>query len=354
MFLNPFTRKVSRKDLVSFTTGLATLQRSGIPLLEALEGLELSCPSEPFQEAIREILHSVEKGAPLAESLGEHDWIFDDFYQSMVAVGERTGKLDQVLERLAEKIELEDDLASQLRGAAAYPVFSLVVALAVITFILVKIVPNFVTTFDDSGIPLPAPTVAVIQVSQLIQDHFLTIAGALFLLPLLYRAALTEPGIRNLVDRLKLNLPILGPVTRLVILNRFARSLQILTESGIPILDSLELLRQSVSNQSFRNLLDEMSDDLARGGKIADFILEHDEMFPPMFHQLISAGEKSGHLSQSLSELARFFDTQLRRKLKMLVSLVEPAMILVMALSVGGIIISLFLPMFDLVKGLAG
>ncbi len=354
MGLNPFSKKIPKKDLVSFTTGLATLQRSGIPLLEALEGLMISCPSEKFKESIDEIIHSVERGETLAESLGEHDWIFDGFYQSMVAVGEKTGKLDQVLERLAEKIEREDDLAAQLRGAAAYPVFSLVVAAAVISFILVKIVPTFVTTFEDSGTALPAPTVAVITASNFLQEQFLLIIGAMFGIPFIYKWLLKNQNIRLVVDSVKLNLPMMGGLSKLVILNRFSKSLQILTDSGVPILDSLELLKNAISNEHFKTLIDEMSDDLSRGGRIADFILEHDEIFPPMYYQLISAGEKSGNLGLSLQELARYFDVQLQRKLKVLVSLVEPAMILFMAVSVGGIIISLFLPMFDLVKGLAG
>ncbi len=342
--------RIARRDLLSFVTGLASLQRAGVPLLTALHGLEESTPSRTFYQVLREISRAIEEGVSFSEALSRHPASFDPFFVNMVAVGETTGKLDQALERLAEHIEREEDLSSQLRGAAAYPLFSLFISLSIIAFILTVVVPRFMKTFLKAGVPVPVPTRIVLDLSQFVQENFVLIILGLFAAPMILKALKAVPAIRQIADRIKLYFPLAGGLHHKVVLIRFTRSLQILIDSGIPLLEALELVEGVVGNVVFQRCIAEMADSLAHGGKIADFIKDH-QLFPAMVHQLMAAGESSGNLGSMLGEMSRFYDKETQRTLKILISLMEPAMIVVLGLVVGGIIIALFLPVFSMVQG---
>lgn len=347
----PF-RRISRRELLVFTTGLATLQKAGIPLLQGLRGMAESSTSERFGDKIEDLAASIEGGASLSRALSRHPDAFDPFFVNMVSVGEASGRLDEVLERLAETIEREDELSSQLKAASAYPVLSLLLCMSIITFILLVIVPRFMRTFIDSDIPIPLPTQVVLAASQFLQNNVLLIVVVLLLLPIGFGFLKQVPEIRYVIDVVKLKLPLVGALHKKVLITRFSRGLQLLTDAGLPFLQSLHLVRNASGNVVLADIVDEMSSFVANGGTISEFILA-EPFFPPMVHQLASAGESSGKLSFTLKELSRFYDKQVQRNIKVLIALMEPCMIALMGVLVGGIIISLFLPMFSLVQGLA-
>ena len=344
----PSRLRVSRKELISFTTTLATFQRSGVPLMKALDGIAVSSGEGAIASVVEDLSAAIGRGLPFSATLARHPRVFDKFYVSMVEVGEATGHLDQVLTRLAEHIEREADLSAQIKGAAAYPVFSLIMCLAIIAFILVFVVPNFVKVFEDQGVELPMPTQVVIFGSDLILNHFLLVAVVSIALPVSYLLVRNVPVVRRSIDTVKLHLPVTGRLHHKMTLARFSTNLQLLNDSGVPILASLALIRDSVGNVVFSSILRGMSESISRGGTVAAYI-EAEEYFPPIFHQLATAGEASGQLGFVFGEIGRFYDKEVQRAVKVMISLMDPMMIVFMGISIGGIIIALFLPMFEMV-----
>lgn len=341
-----------RKDqLVIFTRQLATMISAGVPLLESLEVLQEQADTAGFRVVLDGVIESVRGGTDLSTALERFKKAFPSIYVSMVRAGEVSGQLDDILVRLAEYLEASEKLKRDIRAAMTYPVISLVMVLGITMFLMVGIVPKFKEIFDTLEIELPALTKGVLGVSFALKHHFLSVCagavGTVFLFMLWKRSKM---GHRQW-DWLALYIPVFGPLFRKVALSRFARTFATLIKSGVPILGALEIVSDTAGNLTISTVVDNAKENVRQGHTLAEPLMES-KVFPPMVTRMVQIGEKSGSLEQLLEKISDFYDDQVSAAVKTLTSMIEPLMIGFMGFLVGGIVLAVFLPIFELQKQL--
>ena len=343
-----FGGKVKDKDLTVFTRQIATMINAGLPLVQSLEVLASQQPNKQFKRILTKIRENVEGGSTFAASLKQHPAVFTPLYMSMVEAGEAGGFLDTVLNRLAGYIEKTMTLRRKVKGAMIYPVTIITVAVAVVIFLLIFVIPTFKTLFEGFGAALPLPTRIVLELSRLVRTHVVTVLGALvgavFGLRFYYR---TEKG-KKVIDSLLLRLPIIGQLIRKVSVAKFTRTLGTLVSSGVPILDGLNITARVAGNKVVEEAILKTRSSIAEGKTIAD-PLGASGIFPPMVVQMISVGEQTGALDSMLAKIADFYDAEVDQAVANLTTLLEPLMIVFLGVVVGGVIIAMYLPIFKLV-----
>jgi len=339
--------KVKGDDMVLFTRQMATMISAGIPLLEALEIMVEQIENPSFQVVVAEVAERVRGGTDFSDALADHKSIFPDIYVSMVRAGEASGELDTILTRLAEYQEAALALKREIRSAMTYPVISLTLVLGITTFLLTCIVPRFNPIFDALNVPLPLPTRVLLGVSGFLRTYFLYFAlGFVGLIVGLVFYKRTELGSWQF-DWLVLRIPIFGPLFQKVAISRFSRTLATLIQSGVPILGALEIVASTSGNKIIENAVLSASENVRQGETLAEPLAESG-IFPPMVTRMISVGERSGALEQLLEKISEFYDQQVKATVEALTSLIEPVMIGIMGLLVGGIVLSIFLPIFKI------
>jgi len=339
--------RVRTEDLVVFTRQVSTMISAGIPLLETLEIMVEQVEDPGFQLVIEQIADRVRGGSDLSDALAEHPRIFADIYVSMVRAGEASGELDTILVRLAEYQEAAAALKREIKSAMTYPVISLTLVLGITMFLLTFIVPRFVPIFDALNVPLPAPTRILIGTSSWLRTNWMywslgSVGGVIALV--LYKR--TEVGAWQF-DWFMLRMPIFGPLFQKVAISRFSRTFSTLIQSGVPILGALEIVANTAGNRIIADAVLGASDNVRQGENLAQPLAES-KIFPPMVTRMISVGEKSGALEQLLEKISEFYDQQVKTTVEALTSLIEPVMIGIMGLLVGGIVLSIFLPIFKI------
>ena len=343
-----FGGKVKDKDLTVFTRQIATMINAGLPLVQSLEVLASQQPNKQFKRILTKIREDVEGGSTFAGSLKQHPTVFTPLYMSMVEAGEAGGFLDTVLNRLAGYIEKSMTLRRKVKGAMIYPATIITVAVAVVIFLLIFVIPTFKTLFEGFGAALPLPTRIVLELSRLVKTHLLaglgTLVGAVFGLRFYYR---TEKG-KKVIDSLLLRLPIIGQLIRKVSVAKFTRTLGTLVSSGVPILDGLNITARVAGNKVVEEAILKTRSSIAEGKTIAD-PLGASGIFPPMVVQMISVGEQTGALDSMLAKIADFYDAEVDQAVTNLTTLLEPIMIVFLGVVVGGVIIAMYLPIFKLV-----
>ena len=343
-----FGGKVKDKDLTVFTRQIATMINAGLPLVQSLEVLASQQPNKQFKRILTKIREDVEGGSTFAASIKRHPAVFTSLYMSMVEAGEAGGFLDTVLNRLAGYIEKSMALRRKVKGAMIYPATIITVAVAVVIFLLIFVIPTFKSLFEGFGAALPLPTRIVLEVSRLVKTHLLaglgTLVGAVFGLRFYYR---TEKG-KKIIDSLLLRLPIIGQLIRKVSVAKFTRTLGTLVSSGVPILDGLNITARVAGNKVVEEAILKTRSSIAEGKTIAD-PLGASGIFPPMVVQMISVGEQTGALDSMLAKIADFYDAEVDQAVTNLTTLLEPIMIVFLGVVVGGIIIAMYLPIFKLV-----
>jgi len=343
-----FGGKVKDKDLTVFTRQIATMINAGLPLVQSLEVLASQQPNKQFKRILTKIREDVEGGSTFAASLKQHPTVFTPLYMSMVEAGEAGGFLDTVLNRLAGYIEKSMALRRKVKGAMIYPATIITVAVAVVIFLLIFVIPTFKSLFEGFGAALPLPTRIVLEVSRLVKTHLLaglgTLVGAVFGLRFYYR---TEKG-KKVIDSLLLRLPIIGQLIRKVSVAKFTRTLGTLVSSGVPILDGLNITARVAGNKVVEEAILKTRSSIAEGKTIAD-PLGASGIFPPMVVQMISVGEQTGALDSMLAKIADFYDAEVDQAVTNLTTLLEPIMIVFLGVVVGGVIIAMYLPIFKLV-----
>ncbi|HEX8273737.1 MAG TPA: type II secretion system F family protein [Longimicrobiaceae bacterium] len=344
-----FGSGVKTREVVIFTRQFATMINSGLPLVQSLSILAEQTENKRFRKIISEVLHDIESGQTLADSMKKHPQVFTELYVNMVAAGEAGGILDVILLRLAAFLEKNDALIRKIKGAMTYPAVMLFVVVAATTILLWKVVPVFANIFLDAGLALPAPTRVVLAVSSFLQSYILfmfvgAIAGA-FLLRRYYK---TEGG-QLVIDRAMLKMPVLGALLRKSAVSRFTRTLGTLVSSGVSILEGLQITARTSGNRVIHDAVMASRASIAQGATISE-PLKSSGVFPPMVVQMINVGEQTGGLDEMLSKIADFYDDEVDAAVSALTSVLEPIMIVVMGVVIGGMVVAMYMPMFDMIN----
>jgi len=342
---------IKPQELSLFSRQLATLLKAGLPLLMALNALIDQFEESKFRKVIYQIREKVNEGSSLANALSDHPRYFSDFYISMVKAGEASGALDIVLERLAEFSEKQNELKNKIRATLAYPVIMFFIGFGILGFLFSYVIPKVTAIFEQTKQALPLPTVILIGISNFLKNFWwLLILGLSVAYFFVKRILRSESG-RYFFDRLKLKLPIFGPLFHKIAISRFARTLGTLLNSGIPLLQSLEIVKNIVANKVLYKAIENASQNISEGADIAT-PLKKSNMFPPIVIHMVSTGEKSGKLEDMLIKVADSYDSETDSTIKALTSLMEPIMIVIMGIAVGFVVIAILLPIFDMTKGI--
>jgi type IV pilus assembly protein PilC len=343
-----FGSGIKLQDISRFTRQFSAMTSAGLPLVQCLDILGEQTENKNLASAVKQVSTDIQGGNTLADALQKHPKIFNSLYCNMVAAGEASGSLDVVLSRLAEYQEKSDALRRKIKGAMTYPVVVLVIAVIATVAMLTFVVPTFAQMFTDLGGSLPLPTKIVMTISDFLQHFFLLIIiagiGSFVALSYYYK---TENG-RLKIDGLKLKIPIFGDLERKSSIGRFAQTLSTLLSSGVSILDALSITAKTAGNKVLEKGILRTLERITGGLTIAE-PLKDTGVFPPMVIHMISVGEKTGDLSEMLKKISDFYTEEVDGAVDALTSIIEPVMIVGMGLIVGGILIAMYLPMFDMI-----
>jgi type IV pilus assembly protein PilC len=339
--------KVKSKDIVIFTRQFSTMIDAGLPLVQGLTILAEQSENRTFKTILKEITKDVEGGSTLAEAMKKHPKVFDDLFVNLVAAGEVGGILDTILRRLADYIEKAEKLKSRIKGAMTYPLVVVAIAIIVIAVILIFVIPVFEDMFAGFGAALPAPTQLVVNMSRFMKGNFHFIIIALVAIVVGIKQYRNSQQGRKTTDGLLLKLPIFGELLRKVAVARFTRTLGTMIQSGVPILDSLEIVARTSGNVILEEIIYEVRGSIAEGQTIAEPLSETD-IFPGMVVQMISVGEATGALDTMLAKIADFYDDEVDAAVDALTSMLEPLLMLFLGGSIGGLVVAMYLPIFQM------
>ena len=347
--------KVKTKDLTQFTRQLATLVNAGLPLMRGLDVLKRQMKNPQLLDALSGISENIAAGGTFSESLTQYPKIFDKLYVNMVKAGEAGGVLEVVLGRLAEFAEKSEKIKNKVKGAMIYPIVVLVAAVGITAFLLVMVIPKFKQVFNDmlGGAALPAITEAVIQASEFVQNNGLQVAGAIFAIIVIMKViGKTERG-AHFFDMLKLKMPVTGTLARRSAVSRMTRTLGTLLSSGVPILQSLVIVRDTTGNRVVSDAIQSVHDAVKEGESMTQ-PLSQCTVFPPMVVSMVEVGEETGALADMLTRIANTYDDEVDNAVAGMTAAIEPALIIVLAVVVGTIVIAMFLPMIKIISSVSG
>lgn len=341
--------RVRAEDLVVFSRQLATMIDSGIPLVQALDVLGSQMQQKDFQRVIMTVRHDIETGSGLYDAMSRHPRAFSELYVSMVKAGESSGQLDEIFDRLATYLEKTNTLRRKVRASMVYPALVTTVAFLITMGLLIFVIPRFKDIFESLGSGLPAPTQFLLNVSNLLRNSFLYMVGGAIASGWLLRMYCKTPIGRWQKDTVLLRLPIFGPLFQKVAVARFARTLATLVRSGVAILSSLEIVGKTSGNVVLEDAVKKVRTSIREGEKIAE-PLQASKVFPPMVVRMIAVGEETGELEKMLTKIADFYEEEVDAAVSGLTSIIEPLIIAVLGVIIGGIVICLFLPIFKLTQ----
>jgi type IV pilus assembly protein PilC len=349
-FLQP---KVTEKDIVVMTRQFATMIDAGLPLVQCLEILFSQQDNRTFRKILKEIKEDVEEGSTFADALKQHPEVFDSLFVNLVAAGEVGGILDIILNRLAAYIEKAAKLKKKVKGAMTYPIVVMVIAVLVVAVILIFVIPVFESMFADFGKALPVPTQIVVSISDFAKNYILyMIVGVVVFIFGFRRFYKTEKG-RALVDKFVLQLPVFGMLIRKVAVAKFTRTLGTMISSGVPILDSLDIVAATAGNMTIEEAIRETRQSISEGRTIAEPLADS-EVFPSMVVQMISVGEATGALDTMLGKIADFYDDEVDAAVDALTAMLEPFMMVFLGGTIGGLVVSMYLPVFQMAGAMGG
>jgi type IV pilus assembly protein PilC len=344
--------KIKMRDIVIFTRQFSTMINAGLPLVQALTILSEQTESKPLAEVTKKVVFDVESGHTVADALSKHPKAFTNLYVNMVAAGEAGGILDTILLRLAGFLEKNDKLVRKVKGAMIYPTMIFSVAFLAIIVLLIVVIPVFQTMFASVGVPLPLATRVVIALSVALKSYWWMILGGATVGIFVFRKYYATPTGKYNIDRIMLYIPILGDVLRKSSVSRFTRTLGTLISSGVSILDGLEITAKTAGNRVVQTAILESRASIAGGETIAG-PLRKSGVFPPMVISMIAVGEQTGGLDEMLSKIADFYDDEVDAAVSNLLAMLEPIMIVFLGVVVGGMIVAMYLPIFDIMDAVS-
>jgi type IV pilus assembly protein PilC len=339
--------RVTGEMLVIFTRQFSTMIGAGIPVLECLNILQEQAEDPGFNRALGQIVDDVRGGSDLSQALGKHPKVFERIYVNMIKAGEASGQLDTILQRLAEYLESTEKLKREIKGAMTYPIISLVMITGITVFLLVFIIPKFQDIFRSLRVDLPLPTRIVLGISKLMTNYAMQSLITLVGVGLIIQWWKSTDSGGYTWDRMTLKLPVFGDLLQKVALSRFSKTFATLLRSGVPILGALEIVASTAGNRVVEEAVNNARESIRQGENLAKPLGES-IVFPPMVVRMIAIGEKSGALEQLLEKISEFYDQQVESTVESLTSLIEPIMIGFMGVMVGGIVLSVFLPIFKI------
>ncbi len=340
---------IKMRDIVIFTRQFSTMINAGLPLVQALDILAKQTENKVLATTTRDIVFDVESGHTVADALGKHPKAFSELYVNMVAAGEAGGILDTILMRLATFMEKNDALVRKVKGAMIYPAVIMSVAVIAISVLLIFVIPVFENMFSGVGMALPFPTRVVIGASDFLRGYWWAVVGSVGLGVWLFRRYYATSGGKLNIDRMLLRFPVLGDVLRKSAVSRFTRTLGTLISSGVSILDGLEITAKTAGNRVIQDAIMQSRASIAGGDTIAA-PLQKSAVFPPMVISMIAVGEQTGGLDEMLSKIADFYDEEVDAAVSGLLSLLEPIMIVFLGVIVGGMVVAMYLPIFDMIN----
>jgi type IV pilus assembly protein PilC len=341
--------KIGMRDIVIFTRQFSTMINSGLPLVQALDILATQSENPALKDVTRQVVFDVESGNTVADALRKHPKAFTDLYVNMVAAGEAGGILDTILMRLATFMEKNDALVRKVKGAMIYPGVIMSVAAIAITVLLVFVIPVFETMFASVNLALPLPTRIVIGMSKFLKTYWWAVIIGVGAFGYWFKKYYATQSGKLVIDRLALKAPVLGDVLRKSAVSRFTRTLGTLISSGVSILEGLEITAKTSGNRVIQDAIMESRASIAGGETIAA-PLKKSNVFPPMVISMISVGEQTGGLDEMLSKIADFYDEEVDAAVSGLLALMEPVMIVFLGIVVGGMVVAMYLPIFDMVN----
>jgi type IV pilus assembly protein PilC len=345
--------KVKSKILTIFTRQLATLIEAGLPLMRSLNTLAKQERNPVMRTTMLQLAAAVESGGTFSEALAQHPRIFDKLYVNMVKAGELGGVLEIVLNRLAEFQEKSQKIKGKVLAAMVYPLVVLVIAGLILTFLLIFIVPKFQKIFEDAlpGTPLPGITLFVIGCSNLLVNQWYYVLGGIAVIVIGYKLLASTPAGTFLIDRVSLRIPVFGNLTSKTAISRFARTLGTLISSGVPILQALNITRDTAGNTVVAGAIGKIHDSVKEGESVVG-PMETSSIFPPMVTSMVQVGEETGQLPDMLVKVADVYEAEVDNVVTGLTSVLEPIMIVILAVIVGVIVVALFMPMVGLIQGM--
>jgi len=346
--------RVKPKVLTTFTRQLATLVDAGLPLLRGLRVLEKQERNVTLKRILSELALAIEGGSTFSEALAQHPKVFNRLFINMVKAGELGGVLEVVLKRLAEFSEKAQKIKGKVKAALFYPIAVLIVAVGIMILLMVFVVPRFKEVFSGMGFALPGFTVFVLAVSDIIKNHIVRTSGAVAVAVVIFLIIInkTKSG-RYLWDKFKLKMPALGPVISKVAISRFTRTLGTLVSSGVPILQALTIVKETAGNVIISNAVSKVHESVKEGETITA-PLEASAVFPPMVVSMVDVGEQTGALPEMLLKIADNYDEEVDNAVAAMTSLLEPIMIVFLAVLVGSIVIAMFLPLISMISNMSG
>jgi type IV pilus assembly protein PilC len=341
--------KISMRDIVIFTRQFSTMINAGLPLVQALDILAKQSENKALKEVTLAVVFDVESGHTVADALRKHPKAFTELYVNMVAAGEAGGILDTILMRLATFMEKNDALVRKVKGAMIYPGVIMSVAAIAIVVLLIFVIPTFEKMFASVGLALPLPTRVVIGMSQFLQHYWWALIVGIVVAIQAYKKYYATPDGKLTIDRLMLKAPVLGDVLRKSSVSRFTRTLGTLIGSGVSILDGLEITAKTSGNRVIQDAIMESRASIA-GGETISAPLQKSAVFPPMVISMIAVGEQTGGLDEMLSKIADFYDEEVDAAVSGLLAMMEPLMIVFLGVVVGGMVVAMYLPIFDMIN----
>jgi type IV pilus assembly protein PilC len=349
-FMQP---KVTHNDIVVFTRQFSTMIDAGLPLIQGLNILAEQAENPTFRKILKELTKDVEGGATLAEAMKKHPEVFDNLFVNLVSAGEIGGILDTILQRLATFIEKAAELKAKIKGAMTYPIVVMAIAFIVIAVILIFVIPVFEDMFASFGSALPVPTQIVVAMSNFMKGNAHWIIIALVVISWVLKRYRATTGGRKLTDTLALKLPVFGDLLRKTAVARFTRTLGTMMQSGVPILDALEIVAKTAGNVVIEEIIYDVRGSIAEGQTIAEPLSEND-VFPGMVIQMISVGEATGALDTMLEKIADFYDKEVDTAVEALTSMLEPLLMLFLGGAIGGLVVAMYLPIFSMAGAVGG
>jgi type IV pilus assembly protein PilC len=341
-------KRISFKDVVVFTRQLSTMITAGLQLTEALSLLR-SQVSPVFAEVVSDILNAVEGGMTFSEALSRHPAVFSRVYIALVKTGEAAGILDTVLSRMADNMENEEEFRATVKGAMIYPVILLIGMTVVIFLMMTLVVPKLLALFKDFNASMPLPTLIMIKISDFFVQFWwlilLVVFGGYYLFTL-YRAT---PNGRRKIDELYLKIPIIGPLSRMIVLTEFSRTLSLLVGAGIPIIESLKISAEAIDNTLYSDAILSSAKSIEKGFPLA-YALAETERFPPIVTQMVSVGEETGKVGDVLFKVSRYFETESAALVKGLTTAIEPIIIVILGVGVGFLMVAVIFPIYSLIS----
>lgn len=339
--------KISVKDIAVFCRQFAVILGSGITILEAVGILRDQASKKRMKDILEDVYNELQKGRMLSEAIAPYDDMFPEFMKNMIRVGEASGTLDQILNQLADFYEYDNRLRRKIRSAMTYPTILAVLTVAVVTLLMVAVLPMFSDMLTGMGGNLPGITVFLMSVSRFMADNILLLAAVVIIAVILFTYYVRTDNGRLWFDGLKLRLPVVKSTVLKTVTARFARSMSILLKSGIPIVNAMEIMKDLIGNRAVEKKFTEATAEIKEGKGIAG-PMKRLGIFPPLLIHMIVVGENTGELDEMLGRTAGFFDEEVKETIEKAVSLIEPAMIIIMAVVVGVIILSVMLPMVSI------